>query len=644
MNTYKTMQDAPRSSYGAHSGDLCSDATALSLRAHARLLDSLRAFGNVPSEDHVKALRDVCNLYARILFGECPASGRYAVPLDTGMGKTESVIAIIRAIVELDLDKSVMVCQSTVESLCKTKRRLLAAGVPADSIGLVHSLPVDSACHDTPLKNPNSGHASEPSLPTDADYSAYQFLLVTHAKTRGTGLERCTEYGARLRDLNIWDETMLKTKADSITLEELRLAVGNLKDFAQSRPDYKDVMRYLSECLASVTAENNRQESGGEPGGFSLADALPPDLLEHHLSTLGRAFRGSLRFQNTLQGVLPWLSNGEPCRVIRTGVPCLAQYSKAIPDTLGMVVLDASYNIHTLEQMDRSISPLFPPDSPAGIKRYDKVLILQMYAHSGNGAIGGSLHAIAKEVSAVIKGIPDDEGVIIFTFKDHEEAFAQHLRDLGVSISQTIAPPECHGVQDQPRPRINVLHWGQEKGLNDYGYCSNVILAGILHKPKEALAGATLGQLDDNAAEIPQALLKDVEVSEWADRVFQAIGRSSCRRVVAGYAAPAKVWLIHPDSSIRDVLTNHMQGIRWETWNALDPEAAGVIKTHQLAEKIVEELAKVPITTPTVSSTEIRRSLGDPEGSTYRRARDHAMESNPEWGFIGRSYYRKSPT
>jgi hypothetical protein len=72
-------------------------------------------------------------------------TGRFAFDLPTGCGKTQSLIAWCQAVYETRSGHSAVIAASKVEELCDIKRKLIAKGVPEESIGLIHSNAYDPA-------------------------------------------------------------------------------------------------------------------------------------------------------------------------------------------------------------------------------------------------------------------------------------------------------------------------------------------------------------------------------------------------------------------------------------------------------------------------------------------------------------------
>ena len=105
--------------------------------AYSKLVKNLSAYGNVLSPQHQAALMHIVGGYSLLAARE--RTGRYAIPLDTGCGKTQSVVAWCAAVEELGLPYSVAIAASKIEALCDLKRGLILNGVPAEKIGLWHA-------------------------------------------------------------------------------------------------------------------------------------------------------------------------------------------------------------------------------------------------------------------------------------------------------------------------------------------------------------------------------------------------------------------------------------------------------------------------------------------------------------------------
>lgn len=604
--------------------------------AFSILVGNLTSYGNVLSIEHKHALYELLMNYTKMIQGT--ASGRFAFGLDTGMGKTESVVALITAIHELGLDHvSILVCQSKVEGLCELKRKLMTMGVPEDTIGLIHSYKHDSA----KLGNLPEGYASLPCTPKD-DHR--QFQLVTHNRVKGGGdISKFNTYRDEPRSLAIWDESLLVSDSISIVERELRKAVHNFAADKEGKADHAGLVKYLNESYAAIKAGFSQDGSVN----INLA-ALEPETMTLYKKMLGKYFG---EYKSVLTQLLDISSQELKLLTTKDGQGVIT-YQIAVPKELNKVaILDASWWIRDLQRLDSSITSNTHFIHPH-LKRYDKVTIHQMQFSGSRSNLTADMSGraeqrkVSKELAAVIKDIPSNESVLIFTYKrqgnrvDFVKTLKADLNQLGVDTEATVEITRSNNIET--KLRINFLTWGSETSLNEYSYCSNVILAGILHRSHVDLAAAIAGQSDDLKSDIQHGDIMRVHHSEIAHLMFQALSRGSCRKVKNGYAEPMKVWVIHRGIHLRPLIETVMGGCKWLEWGEVDPVNAGVI--DRTAQTILSFLDGVNDTMSKVSTSQLRKKLGLPDISktSWTSALNKAMSVTKNWCLQGRSVIRVS--
>src|SRR3546814_12635192 len=84
------------------------------------------------------------------------------------------------------------------------------------------------------------------------------------------------------------------------------------------------------------------------------------------------------------------------------------------------------------------------------------------------------------------------------------------LSELGVDVDAvvTVCNPETGDMET--KPRFVEATWGGETSTNEYGYCENVIMIGILHRNDHDLAAEIIGEQDDTLAHISD--LYDIQI------------------------------------------------------------------------------------------------------------------------------------
>jgi hypothetical protein len=249
---------------------------------------------------------------------------------------------------------------------------------------------------------------------------------------------------------------------------------------------------------------------------------------------------------------------------------------------------------------------------------------------------------VSREICDVISGIYPDEGVIVFTFKadtvDMREVLERDLEGIGVDTRAMLKPLRD---AEKPRRRFRFLTWGQETAVNDHGYCHNVIFAGVIHRSETDLAAAIVGQQDNLLANVHSTQITEVRRSECAHALYQAMSRGSCRETVDGQARPMRVWLIHYDNQVRDLIDKVMPGVTWETWTPkfVDPIQT---KTDELALQILAYLRQLGPEVTKVSTRVIKDALGVTETltRTFTRAVRGVSDADAGWCLNGRSLQR----
>jgi hypothetical protein len=243
----------------------------------------------------------------------------------------------------------------------------------------------------------------------------------------------------------------------------------------------------------------------------------------------------------------------------------------------------------------------------------------------------------------VISDIDPDEGVIVFTFKadkvDMRGVLERDLKEAGVDTRAKLKPSPDGVV----RPRFRFLTWGQETAINDHADCPNVVFAGVIHRSETDLAASIVGQQDDPLAPVPGSQIVEVRRSENVHALYQAMSRGSCRETVDGQAKPMRVWLIHYDKQLRDLIDKVMPGVRWETWTPkfLDPIQT---KVEELALQVLAHLRHLGPEITKVSTRVLKQTLGlsDVPDRTFTRVVRQVADADVGWSLYRRSLQRST--
>jgi hypothetical protein len=612
--------------------------------AFAILMRDLIRYGNKPKQDHQEAL--IALLATMTDMAQGKRKGRYAFPLPTGMGKTQSIIAWVTALNHLEHDHiAVSVSASKVEALCELKRNLIDHGVPEGKIGLVHSYNYDPTTTD---KHGQllPGYASLPSTGN----SDRQIMLVTHNRVKGSSDNPFFHYYlGKPRALMLYDESLIVSDSVGINFSQIRGALGFLKGIHKGSERHEELFKYLSGIEDEIDSTLDRLKQSDDDNELVLQ---LPAVTEANVVSY-RKLLGSHVVTKVLHQLLDVLHL--PIRVINAGESGVVAYNVTVPPEIeNILILDASYPIRELLHLDKSIkdaeehlSYLKNISTPLPLlKRFDRVRIKHMKAPGGRRAVtedfskSPSDRRISKDIAQVVSGIPEHESVLIFTYKEQsrddakfKDKLISELEKAGINTKRKV----IHG--DSERDRINVLTWGSETSLNNYNHCSHVILTGILHRSFIDLASVTVGQSDDILTRVTKGSLQKLRTSELVHLVYQAASRGTCRTISEGKAKAMTLWLIHKGDDLREGLAKVMPGANWESWEGYYSEEKES-QTKKIARQIRDYLDK--FTGDQISTRKLKEALNIKiPPNSFTRARDYFLENlSKAWVLQGRTLIR----
>jgi hypothetical protein len=621
-----------------------SPSEKLSLTTINVLEGLIRGYGNSLSPEHYQALLEVSNLYSKILFGQ--TSGRLVVSLDCGLGKTLSVVALATAITKLGLKtKSVMICQSRISELCLLNDALIEAGVPPESIGLVHAYQYDQKLQVvageplTDLGDVKKGYAAKPANAKE-NSSQFQFLLVSHSKIKSKrDIVQHTQFKGQPRSLTIWDESFVSTEATCVGLRDLRVAIVEYEGFKQH--DLETVDPFISWLKKSHDVLAN-EEKAQQAGCKAQAIYLPPltdaesQLYEGFAQYKPRDKRSEWRMM--LREMVAMAA--DPVRVSMTGNEAAIQFSDAVSKELtNLVVLDASYRIRELVRIDPSLrEPSFFVHRQ-NLKSYEDCTLQRLNYFGSRIAAETPLRAVkvAHEVATVIKGLPQDEAICLFTFKHHHSPKTKShysiiinaLQKQGIDLDATITLKD-----GTTRSRFMWKTWGQETGSNNASHCKHVFLVGVLRQPENQFLAQLIGQSQNLLRDVSKASLSDAVVTELAHLIYQASLRSRARIVDNGKALAANFYLVLDEPRVEKYLSEIMSGLVIKEWIPTDPTLVKKEVTTSATQRIVAaliELTNGDLNEISVKNFKITFELTDIPDKVFRVSREKAFNINQGW-------------
>lgn len=638
----------------------------LTERAHTRWIESVTGFGNRLTKEHEDAVWKVMDLYTRLAFGL--TTGRHAVSLGTGLGKTTSCIAWATELVLSGYDDiSLAVCSNTVEALCSIKRALIKGGVSEDRIGLWHSYQYDSEMAEKYIQREilelPKGHASEEATDIN-EIQGKQILLCTHNRVRGKrNLEDLNTFMGEKRNLLVWDESLLLSDCYSLEERFLRRDMKWFSDPAGNKV-FRELGEYLQQCIEIIDTERIAQQHDGRPP----SPLHMPELTQKQIDTFEAALpTGEARklVGNATAAFLGMVHL--PLRFHCSKETGVITYDPVIDSSLDkVVVLDASFPIRKLCDLDDSIQRLKDIKLDR-IVSYENVQIHQLRFYSGKHTMEQEVSklqeadtGVVREAVEVIKGIPN-QSILVVTFKSHSprqeryrktrkrgdngQILVDYIKAIKDSLKKNGVDPEKTIIIDGvPRPRISFLTWGNHTSLNDFSHCTTVILAGVLHRGNLDLASQVLGQKRDLLAEFDYGLEKEIMHTEIVHDLYQALSRGSCRVVRNGKAKPMNVYLIHKHIDIRKALSEVMPGVQWVEWipKFMIPKT----KARTIEQQIRSYLEDLPENVVMISTRLLKADLKVDDTVCHRNTFLESVKrviQGSEWSLYRRSLFRDTP-
>jgi hypothetical protein len=516
---------------------------------------ALESYGNVLSADHWHAIQALADVLTAVASGA--VEGRYAVALPTGLGKSLMAVMFCTALDRLQRPESVVICCEKVQQLITMKRELLHWGVDESKIGLWYS------------KDYRTPDGKLPSEPRTEKPEERQFLLLTHARARGkTELSKLNVYHGEPRSCWIYDESLLASSHVSFDYHAFARAASWFRTVAdlwkirsryprldrlqkarlQRLADYLDnevVPAFKAELLAQVQQDRAPQLLHLPAVASDLVEQWRFDLM-HVWGRTAKTDGG--KFASTLQKfrrMIPQSAEEYPLRLVALdgGESAVVSFAVVVPKELQrLVVLDASYPVRLLENMDRSITHITGFED---IKDWSRVTFTIEDGPSGRDPISANFAEHARWAIEKVKQYGSDP-VLVLTFKDRpdsEDLEKDERLDYRKRESRMVEKFQSLMLTEnvEKPDRVQFLTFGNETSLSDYKHIPHVIFLGTLHRSPIDLAGATIGQSGSLLRLVEKADVWAASLGEQAHGVYQGSSRGTCRTVINGIALPMTI-------------------------------------------------------------------------------------------------------
>jgi len=603
--------------------------------------------GNELSDRHAAALHELLSTFSGYAVGE--VTGRRALGLPTGSGKTTAISAWVAACHRLGYAVPIAISAARVEALCALKRDLLAKGIPQELVGLKHSLK----------------GASEPS-----SNESHLIQLVSHSRIRGEhsrhGAERdislFAEYKGQPRAVLIFDESLMRGYAQAVTFEKASMGVGALKRTTayRTQPVVQQAADYLEDCCTVVDVAMEQLALTGDPAGVGQSVRFPVKE-GYEVDTYIEAVAAAKEYAPDLVTLLRICQ--DPVRILVTGQGAgIIWATVAVPPELTSIcILDASHPIRDLVSLDPTISSGLPSHfDEQPIKTFERVQIQHIVSGGGRSTMtqrfSKDSSKTAKEFIEIVKAEWDtSRGILLFTYLpkrgvNFRTILEQEMRTAGIDVDAKLwvkrwKDGEVHAVAEN---KLQWMTYGEHEGTNGMEFCDVVLMVGLLQRSYIDIAAAAQGQTSDSSYPTPHSLIEQLVESEASHVFYQAASRGSCRRVSNGSAAPMKVYLVHRGINLRHRLEKVMPGAVWtlrEPTHLRTKKEGGAVEA--MATLITERLSLVLEGIGKVSARAMKEALKlDPQDeaakSAFTRAVKLVDQANMGWTIDGRSFVRTS--
>ncbi len=596
------------------------EAIALEYRVTNTVVEMLERHDNKPNSEHLRGIEAIVKAMTHGLF-EDERKFRKAFPLETGMGKTTCVVALVKEL--QNTDKSLLISAERIEQLIELQQQLVTEGVAPAKLGIFHS---------SESKYPDCPSVKEEEL------NQVQFLLVAHNRMKVDSQRSITErlmtYKGKRRDMVIWDESLLTTSSHSLDRATVRKAIGNwIIDYEEKRAAgrkslsnddlYQEFYEFLEAIGKQLTSDESNSVFKMPPLHFDTKDYELP------INAWSKKDEASA---DLLKRLVEYSERGEVRTLKTQDGHALVQFVQTVDDGIDkMIILDASASIRDLVRYDRSIGVYPLPIS----KDYEAVSL--KWADIGSSKDGFNQNAdhltayLGEMDHLLMNEIPKGEPFLIFCHMQLKERIRKWADD------------------SHPLREIHVLHWGQHRASNRYSHIQYMATVGVLYRDTKEIAASIVGQTRNLHYRLVDADIRQTQNSEQADLLYQGISRGNSRRTISGKAGKQVIYLFHPArdfESILPLLKDVMPGLNVQTYKPAvlkRPVRQNAHDYTSLGEKVVDHLIRVPTAQKAVSVRSVKSAVAagfDANSSLWRKGKAHALNQLTGWRQKGQLFER----
>lgn len=524
-----------------------SDTTLKSITM-VELRATFARHGHDPSPGMWDALEDLVDRLAAMADGNC-SPVFYLSSLDPGVGKTQTVVHFLRALIADPRysDVGVLIAVFRLDEISALVR---SAQLPEDKFAVYTS--------DEKLNALGSGQPQS----SQVLFTTHQMLESRTKWSSSFANTKAFHFGDHPRTVRVWDETLEPAKAITLNRDNLLRLVGIYRPFHSG----------LADDLDDLSTELK---------GLNDGDVFDvPDLGSKHSLDLGSGLSlisSAPRDDQDIASDL-WLLSGKTVTVRHDGIRgnTLTDYHPNLPDDLApLLILDASGRLkvtyHWWEKRRRDLVPL-----RAAAKNY-RNLNVHIWERGG----GKTAFADQETSSVLLQGIAhtinskSDQEWLIVCHKLPKRDLEREIRKL-VSVDQE---------------NLHFITWGNHKAVNDYVDVPNVILAGTLfyrasHYEALGRAAAASRATERRYGKKHDRLMMETEQQHL---VLQALCRGTVRKSQGDTCAPCDAYVIASVySGIPKTIHEVFPGCQVSKWQPVEVVLKG--KVREAADYVLKKL------------------------------------------------------
>ena len=491
-----------------------------------------------PSPDMWAALADLAQCLEDMANNQCKPKYHLS-SLDPGVGKTKTIVTFTKALLRSPIhdDVSMVIFLGRLDEIDKLVAEMDLG--KQDVAVLTSNEEKNSLGND----NPNTARVL---------FTTQQMLV-----SRGDGKDfkdiEEFQYQGHIREVKIWDETILPAREITISKGKLTKIAGHIEE-----SDHQELGGLLTKCSVEI----GEVEDGSQYTFPDFASLHGVDANSLH-GILEDAPQDMRKCASDL-----WFLSAQSVRVRKDGEKqgnTLVDYAETFPDDLmPLAILDASGRT-------RATYALW-------FEGFRENLVLlktavKSYAHLNLSVWrrGGGKGAFKKHFSTLIEGIAET----ILREPDRQWLICHHKDKGRVKVEKALRK---YLDGQMALDNLHFLSYGNHMATNEFSKIDRVILAGTLFYPASVIESrARLAYGLEPTSDMDKDDLKRVELGESTHLILQALSRGAVRNCQTdGTCSPCDVYIIASNrSGIYGALPGLFPDSTVEEWRPVTKELTG---------------------------------------------------------------------